>query len=29
VTNLANELTLTDGNTFVDRIPVAARGRNY
>jgi D-serine deaminase-like pyridoxal phosphate-dependent protein len=29
VTNLANELVLTNGPNAVDRIPVSARGRNY
>ena len=29
VTNLANELLLVDGTTVVERIPVAARGKNY
>ena len=29
VTNLTNELLLTDGLTVVDRIEVAARGKNY
>jgi D-serine deaminase-like pyridoxal phosphate-dependent protein len=29
VTNLASELLLVDGLDVVDRIPVAARGKNY
>jgi len=29
VTNLADELLLVEGTTVVDRIPVAARGKNY
>ena len=29
VTNLANELVLTNGPNAVDRIPVSARGKNY
>jgi len=29
VTNLANELTIMDGDTVLERMPVAARGKNY
>jgi D-serine deaminase-like pyridoxal phosphate-dependent protein len=29
VTNLANELVLSEGLAIVDRIPVSARGKNY
>jgi D-serine deaminase-like pyridoxal phosphate-dependent protein len=29
VTNLANDLTIMDGHTVLERMPVAARGRNY